>query len=307
MSTGGFGSADGRTTQGSKQGVVAGSTVPRRQLGRHLRELRQECGMSIAELAKLVERSAATIQRLETGTAERIRLWDIEELCRVLDADETMTEGLKGLAQQGNTESWWHEYGDLIPNDFDVYIGLESAADQLTSFQEIVPGLFQTPRYAHTLISAARPHGPAPEVARRVEMRMRRQRMVTRKTRPVSVDVILDESVLHRVVGDRRTMAEQLRRLADIGTLPNVKIRILPYSAGVPLGDLTGPYITLDFAPTKGRQEPSVVYVENYTGNMYLERPESVDRYRSAHASLGRVALDEQASRNLLRRAAKEH
>ncbi|MFD0361364.1 helix-turn-helix domain-containing protein [Nocardia sp. GCM10030253] len=290
-----------------KPEISVSSTVPRRQLGRHLRELRQQTGMSIAQVAKLIERGATTLQRLESGTADRIRLWDIEALCRVLGADEMTTEGLKGLAQQGNTESWWHEYGDLIPEDFDVYIGLESAASMLTSFQELVPGLFQTPSYAEALIRAVYPDDPAAEITRRVEMKMHRQKLITRKGHPATVDVVLDESVLHRMVGSPKTMADQLRYLADLGTRPNVTIRVLPYSAGVPLGDLTGPFTIVDFdADSKGKQEPSVVYVENYTGDIYLERPDSVDRYRSAHASISHVALAVQPSRDLLRRVAKE-
>ncbi|WP_433194274.1 helix-turn-helix domain-containing protein [Nocardia sp. CA-107356] len=297
-----------RSRQPAKPGAEVGSTVPRRQLGRHLRELRQQTGMSIAEVAKLIERGATTLQRLEAGTADRIRLWDIEALCRVLGADETTTDALKGLAQQGNTESWWHEYGDLIPKDFDVYIGLESAASTLTSFQELVPGLFQTPGYAESLIRAVYPEEPSSEITRRVEMKMHRQRLITRKGRPAAVDVILDESVLRRMVGSPRIMAEQLRYLADLSTKPNITVRVLPYVAGVPLGDLTGPFTIVDFASdAKGKHEPSVVYVENFTGDMYLERPGSVSRYRTAHEAIGRVALSAQSSRDLLRRAAREY
>lgn len=283
-----------------------GSTVPRRQLGRYLRELRQQSGMTIAQVARLIERGATTLQKLETAQADRIREWDIEAICRVLGADETTTAALKGLAQQGNTKSWWHEYGDLIPADFNVYVGLESAATRLTSFQELVPGLFQTADYARTLIRGVYPAEPASEIARRLEMKMHRQVLITRKTHPVEVDVILDESVLHRVVGSPRIMTAQLRRLADWATRPNVTLRVLPYSAGVPLGDLTGPFTILDFGAGQRDQssEPSVVYIENYTGDMYHEAWASVDRYRSAHETMRRVALDPTQSKDLLRRVA---
>ena len=117
-----------------------GSTLPRRQLGRYLRELRQGAGLTIAELARRIERGATTVQRLETGSADRIRLWDIEAISRVCGADETTIEALKGLAQQGNSKNWWHQYGDLIPLNFDVYMGLEAGAVKLTYFPELVPG-----------------------------------------------------------------------------------------------------------------------------------------------------------------------
>ncbi|MGW5515741.1 helix-turn-helix domain-containing protein [Nocardia africana] len=288
--------------------VDISSTLPRRQLGRYLRELRQGSGLTIAELARRIERGATTVQRLETGTADRIRLWDVDAICQVCGADETTTEALKGLAQQGNSKSWWHQYGDLIPVNFDVYMGLESSAAKLTSFAELVPGLLQTAEYAHTLSRLAHPAEPDSEISRRVEMRTRRQVLITKKAAPLPIEVILEESALHRVVGTRRVMGVQLRHLADMGTRSNISVRVLPFSAGVPLGDLTGPFIILDFdQPTSERPvEPSVVYAEGYTGAMYFDDPEVVERYRQAHATLRKVALDEQDSRKLLRDKARE-
>jgi transcriptional regulator with XRE-family HTH domain len=285
-----------------------GSTLPRRQVGRYLRDLRQGAGLTIAELARRIERGATTVQRLETGAADRIRLWDIEAICRVCGADETTIDALKGLAQQGNSKSWWHQYGDLIPLNFDVYMGLEAGARKLTSFQELVPGLLQTPDYARTLTRLAHPAEPDSEIARRVELRGRRQVMLTKKNDPVPFDVVLDESVLHRVIGSRRIMEAQLRHLADIGTRANIVIRILPFGAGIPLGDLTGPFMILDFEilPAGGLTEPPVVYAEGYTGDMYFEDPDVVEQYRNAHADLWRVALTVQDSRQLLREKARE-
>ncbi|MFC8526152.1 helix-turn-helix domain-containing protein [Nocardia sp. NPDC057227] len=285
---------------------AAGSTLPRRQLARHLRELRQGTGMSIAEVAKRIERGYSTLQRLESGTADRIRLWDIEALCQVLGADATMTEALKGLAQQGNQSNWWHEYGDLIPPEFDVFIGLESAAARLTSHHELVPGLLQTPSYAEALFRAAYPDEGSSEIARRVEMRLHRQRLVTRDRSPAAVDTVLGESALHRLVGGQTVMSHQLRHLADISTRPNVTIRVLPFRAGIPLGEVPGPFTILDFESlTKSPAEPSVVYAENISGDMYLERPESVRRYRLAFETAARVALNPQDSRDLLRQVAR--
>ncbi|MGI5221710.1 helix-turn-helix domain-containing protein [Nocardia sp. CA-290969] len=285
-----------------------GSTLPRRQVGRYLRDLRQGAGLTIAELARRIERGATTVQRLETGAAERIRLWDIEAICRVCGADETTLEALKGLAQQGNGKSWWHQYGDLIPLDFDVYMGLEAGARKLTTFQELVHGMLQTPDYARTLTRIVHPDEPDAEIARRVEMRGRRQIMLTKKSSPLPIDVILDESVLHRMIGSRRIMAAQLRHLADMGTRQNVDIRVLPFGAGVPLGDLTGPFTILDFPDPVGAAatEPSVVYAEGYIGDMYLEDPDVVERFRTAHAKMRRVALSPQDSRQLLREKARE-
>lgn len=287
-----------------------GSSIPRRQLARWLRELRNQSGMTIAELAKLIERGDGTVQRLETGHPDvKIRLWDIEAICNVLDADATTTEGLKGLAQQANTKHWWHEYGDLIPEDFDVYIGLEAAATVLTSYAEIVPGLLQTPDYARTLFETVHPDASAGDIDRRVDLRVYRQRRLTRTVKPIALDVVLGESALRRIVGGPKVMAAQLRHIADMSTRENVKVRVIRDRDGIALGDLTGTYIVLEFdRSARGvLEEPTTVYVEGFTGALYFDDVRTVERYQHANAQYRTVALDEQATRDLLRKTAREY
>ncbi|MEU7633379.1 helix-turn-helix transcriptional regulator [Nocardia sp. NPDC049220] len=287
-----------------------GSTLPRRQLGRYLRDLRTQTGMTIPEAARRIERGASTLQRLETGQAERIRLLDIRELCSIYDADETKTTALMGLAQQAAIKSWYHEYGNLIPANFDVYMGLEASAHQLTSYApDVILGLLQTPDYRLTLLRSALPDETSDEINRRVQLKLKRQALITRKSQPAHLDVVLLECALQRLVGGRKVMTAQLRHLADMSTLPNVSIRVLPFAAGIPLGDPLGPFTILDFGTdNKGKPiEPPVVYLESFTGDLYLEKPEDVARYHEAHAVIRRAALDETASRNLIRQVAREY
>ncbi|QIS20578.1 helix-turn-helix domain-containing protein [Nocardia terpenica] len=289
--------------------AAKGSAIPRRQLGRIMREMRKEVGLTLVQTAKLMGCSPATVQRLETGSVLKIDPEDIEAFCRVMGADKATTMALKWLAEQGDTNEWFHKYTDLIPPNFDVYMGLESAATRLASFQVLVPGLLQTADYARSLIRVGYPNESAEEINRRVEMRMHRQILIKRKYEPTRLHVVLDQSVLHRRIGSPRIMAAQLRHLADIGTRPNLSIRVLPWSAGVPLGDPTGPFTILDFGetPTEQPVEPPVVYVESYIGAMYFEDKDSIDCYRAAHATLARVALDDRASRDRLRQVAREY
>ncbi|WP_442789913.1 helix-turn-helix domain-containing protein [Nocardia sp. CDC160] len=288
----------------------ASSTLPRRQLGRYLRDWRIQAGLTIAEAAKLMEWGASTLQRLEKGNADRIRTIDIQALCRIYGIPAEIAEGLKGLAQQAAVKSWWHSYGDLIPENFDVYVGLEASAQQLSCYQsELVPGLLQTAEYARALNRLGYPEETAAEVDRRVQLRMQRQAMITRPLRPANIAMVLHESVLRRLVGGARVMAAQVRHLAELSTRTNVALRILPFAAGVPLGLSTGPFVILEFGTdSKGQPvEPPVVYVEGFTGDLYLERQGDVQRYRRALAGLERCALDVQDSRNLLRQVAKEY
>nr|WP_051153071.1 helix-turn-helix transcriptional regulator [Nocardia niigatensis] len=288
----------------------ASSTLPRRQLGRYLRDWRIQAGLTIAEAAKLMEWGASTLQRLEKGNADRIRTIDIQELCRIYGIPAGIAEGLKGLAQQAAVKSWWHSYGDLIPENFDVYVGLEASAQQLSCYQsELVPGLLQTAEYARALNRLGYPEETVAEVDRRVQLRMQRQAMITRRMHPASIAMVLHESVLRRLVGGARVMAAQVRHLAELSTRSNVALRILPFAAGVPLGLSTGPFVILEFGcDSKGQPvEPPVVYVEGFTGDLYLERQGDVQRYRRAQEGLQRCALDVQDSRNLLRQVAKEY
>ncbi|MEV2225149.1 helix-turn-helix transcriptional regulator [Nocardia vinacea] len=288
----------------------SGSTVPRRQLGRHLRDLRLQAGMSMPDAAQLIERGTTTLQRLETGQANRIRLLDIRELCAVYDAEEVVTAGLLGLAQQASGKCWWHEYGKLIPEDFDVYVGLEAAARRLTSYApDVVLGLLQTPDYSRALLRSALPGISSAEIERRVEVKQRRQKILTRKRQPVEFNAVLLECALRRLVGGRRVMGAQLRHLADMSTLPNITLRVLPFSAGIPLGDPLGLFTIVDFGLDKNKKliEPPVVYLENFTGDLYLESPSHVQRYDVAHEVIQRAALDETASRSLLRQLAREY
>ncbi|WP_309234648.1 helix-turn-helix transcriptional regulator [Nocardia sp. XZ_19_385] len=300
---------DSDTDRGSASAEGGSSTLPRRQLGRYLRDWRTQAGLTIAEASRLMEWGASTLQRMEKGQADRIRTIDIQELCRIYGIPGDLAEALKGLAQQAAVKSWWHAYGDLIPENFDVYVGLEASAHRLTSYRsELVLGQLQTADYARALNRLGYPEASEDELERRVQLRQQRQALTSRKTAPAAVDVVLHESVLRRVVGDVKVMAAQLRHLADISTKPNVTLRILPFAAGIPLGDATGPFTVLHFGTdSKGHPvEPPVVYVEGFTGDLYLERPADVERYLRAHESLQRASLDVQPSRNLLRQVAKE-
>ncbi|NKY85811.1 helix-turn-helix domain-containing protein [Nocardia veterana] len=280
------------------------STLPRRQLGRYLRELRFASGMTIAEAAALIERGSSTLQRLEKGVAERIRVLDVEALCRIYDADENTTTALIGLAQQAKVKSWYHEYGDLIPENFDVYMGLEVAARSLKTYQiELVPGLLQTADYARAVIKSGLPDEADADIERRVRLRMQRQGLIKRKSRPAELDVILHETVLHRVIGGNRIMEAQRRHLADISTRPNITLRVLPFTAPLPRCPVTGAFTVLEFGwDAKGNPiEPPVVYVPALAGEIYLEKEADICRYNRAYDAIQAAALDVKASRDLIR------
>ncbi len=265
--------------------------------------------MSQDKVAKLADVSTSVLQRLESGIPTRVKVRDIQAICDVLEMSGEATEAMVGLLRQAAEKSWWHEYGNLIPANFDVYVGLETAARRLTTYQpSLVPGLLQTADYARALIRAVKPAESASDHERRVELRMRRQAKVVRKHEPLGLDVVLHEAALRCNVGGSEVMAMQLRRLAEIGKLPNVSVRVLPFAAGAPVGDPVGQFAILEFDQDRRGEHvwPSVVYLESFSGCMYLEKTDEVRRYYRVLHSLRLAALDETNSRSLLRQVAKE-
>jgi uncharacterized protein DUF5753 len=114
--------------------------------------------------------------------------------------------------------------------------------------------------------------------------------------------------VLRRPIAGPQVMAEQLHQLADAAMLPNVSIRVVPFSAGLHRGMLSGPFAMLRF-PVNGdgqESEPPVVYVAGFTGALYLERPGEIQRYQDAYADIAAAALDEAGSRTVIRQAAED-
>ncbi|WP_280235570.1 helix-turn-helix domain-containing protein [Nocardia cyriacigeorgica] len=286
-----------------------GSTLPRRQLGRYLMDWRTRAGLSLTQAAVLLEMGSTSLYRLEHGQNAKVNIDQVEAACELYAVPEHHAAAFIGLAQEANVKSWWHAFGDLIPETFDVYMGLEAAARRFLSYHvELVPGILQTADYTRALVREGHPGESPAEHERRVQMRQYRQMVVTRKRQPVEVDVVLHESLLRRIIGDPRITGLQLKHLADMSTRPNITLRVLPNTAGVPGGHGSGQFVILEFGTDKaGREiEPPVVYVPTYTGSLYLEKPRDVDRYHELHKAFQAAALDAVDSRALLRQVAKE-
>src|SRR6266568_7207924 len=287
---------------------TTGSTVPRRQLGRYLRELRNRERLTVRTAAEKLEWSEAKMWRIETGQTS-LRSLDVEAMCKIYAAPADLTEALMGLARETKARGWWHAYGDVIPEGFDVYIGLEEAASQLAWYEsELIPGLLQTERYAHTLIQADNPDVDDDEIDQRVHLRLARQTLLTRVTARPDLHIALNESIIRRPVGGTQVMAEQLNRLVAASDLPTVSLKIIPFSAGLHHGIMSGPFVILRF-PLNGdgkETEPPTVYVDGFTGALYLDKPSEIERYTKAFTDIWDTALDVAPSRDLIQKAARE-
>src|SRR5262249_19729273 len=150
-----------------------------------------------------------------------------------------------------------------------VYIGLEESASAVRVYEsELVPGMFQTEDYARTLIRTDNPNAANEQIDRRVQLRLKRQTLLTRTEEPQQWHIVLPEAVLHRPVGGKPVMLAQLNHLHDVAELPNVTISVISVDAGMHHGILSGPFVLLDF-PKNGNGQlvaPTTVYIEGLTG-----------------------------------------
>lgn len=196
-----------------------------------------------------------------------------------------------------------------MPEWLDLYIGLEGAANRISWYEsDLVPGLFQTEEYARALIRLDLPDEGEDEVSRRVQLRLTRQAILRRPIDPPLLRVAIRESVLRPPVGGNQVMAAQLGRLAQVSELQNVQLRVVPFTAGLHSGMLSGRFEILRFPLNGGGQEsePPTVFSDLFTGALYLDRPHEVARYDQAFGQIWDNAMDEDASRALLHQAAEE-
>jgi transcriptional regulator with XRE-family HTH domain len=280
-----------------------GPTALRIALGIQLRQLRQAGHITTAEAAEVIRATPSKISRLERGrtTAKQRDVADLLSLYGVTDPAER--EELLELARQTSAPGWWQQYGDVLPRWFESYIGLETAASVIRSYElQFVPGLLQTEEYARAVISISNAHASAEEIAHRVSLRMRRQDLLTRPGAP-EMWAVLDEAALRRSPGGPEVMRAQLEHLLRVTELPNVTLQIVLFDTG-PHAAAGGPFSILRFPEP---DLPDVVYLEQLNSAVYLDQPDDVTGYQTIMDQLCVQAETSTASRAmigaLLRRA----
>lgn len=290
---------------------MVGSALLRRYIGRRFAALRHRAGLTQDQAADALQRGRATIGRIEDGD-ERVRFRDVDvkamlDLYHASPEDGELLMALTAETRNGRKKSWWHDYTDTaLPEWFELYVLLEDNAQTIREYEpELVPGLLQTRAYAEHVMSTPSDYLDEEEIQRRVTVRLERQSLLTRPRAP-HLDVILNEAVLHRLVGGAVVMAEQLKHLLEVTQRANVSVRILPWSAGVHGGMAASAFAMLDFPtdPHSGEQlEPPLAYVDTLTGAMYLNKPGEVSAYQLVWDDLGKRALDAASSREMITNA----
>ena len=272
--------------------VDRGPTALRIAVGGQLRKLREENGITREAAGEHIRGSHAKISRLElgrTGFKER----DIRDLLTLYKVDDPgEREQFLDLVRKANEPGWWHRYSDLLPQWFETYLGLEYAAKSIRTYEgQLVPGLLQTPDYARSIVAL----GHDEDGERRVSLRRTRQELLTRPSAP-SFWAVLDEAVLHRPVGGAAVLHDQILQLIELSKLPNVTIQVLPYTAGGHAAAGSS-FTMLRFAEN---ELPDIVYLEQLTSALYLDRRQDLELYRQVMDQLSVQAEPPERSRKLL-------
>jgi transcriptional regulator with XRE-family HTH domain len=273
-------------------------TIRRRRLGAELRRRREAAGVTIEGVAERLECSASKVSRIETGhTTATPR--DVRDMLEIYGVRGDECEELVQIAREARQKGWWHAYSTVLTG---AYVGLEQAAESVRAYeQQVMPGLLQTEEYAKAMIRAARPDITTDEVERRVRVRLNRQSLLTQED-PIDLWVVLDEAVLSRPIGGDAVMCAQLERLIEAAELPNVTLQVLPFEVGAHAG-MDGTFTILTFSEPS---DPGVVFAENATGGLFLEKSEELRKYMFIFDHIRAAALRPEESVALIRKLTKE-
>ncbi|MCX5386688.1 helix-turn-helix transcriptional regulator [Streptomyces sp. NBC_00083] len=277
-------------------------TVGQVVLGRRLQDLRERAGLRREEAAKVLRVAPATVRRMEMAEVS-LKIPYVVLLLKAYGIADGEAEGFVALAEEANKPGWWQRFHDILPDWFSMYVSLEGAASLIRSYEpHFVPGLLQTEEYArHVMRSGALGATSDADIDRHVALRMERQSLLTREDAP-RLWVVLDETVLRRPVGTPQVMRDQIDRLLEASTLPNVTVQVAEFSSGHHPGTY-GPFVLFRFAVP---ELPDMVYSEYLTGAVYLDARPEVATHLEVMDRMAAQAATAQRTKEILKGLRKE-
>jgi len=292
----------GETPGSGQEESPAEATVLRMLLGAQLRRLREAADISAEKAGYAIRGSRSKISRMETGRVG-LKVRDVEDLLTLYGvADERERAKVIALARRSREPEWWTQYNDILPDWFETYLGLESAATAIRTFEmQFVPGLLQTEGYARAVTMLGHQTAPPDEIERRVGLRLGRQELLTRE-KPPRIWAVMDEAVLRRPIGGIQVMRVQLRRLAAAARLPHVTLQVVPFDRGGHAA-ASGSFSILRF---EEQDLPDVVYIEQLTSALYLDQRADVEHYLEVVDQLSGEALTPTQTIRFIERVAQE-
>jgi transcriptional regulator with XRE-family HTH domain len=275
--------------------MTVSPTVRRRRLAAELRRLRALAEVTQQQAASHLGCTQAKIGRFETAKRSP-SVGDVSALLDFYDVDGPEREQLVNLARDARKRGWWHSYSDVLPEWYETYVGLEAEASSIHTYEpEAIPGLLQTREYAYALTKATLIRVDESEIARRVDLRIKRQERVT-GSNPLELWAVVGEAALRRPVGGRHVMRQQLEHVLKLTELPNVTLQVMPLDAGAYPAQ-AGPFVILRYS---NHVDPDVVYLETHVGGLYLEREMELSNYVTMMDHLRAHAIGPEGSIRLI-------
>ena len=279
------------------------------RLRRELRTARLNSNLTQKQVAEAMEWSLSKMNRIEKAKSG-ISINDLRALLPLYGiTDKEQAEALfdlgraVGRAKGGRRDQWWRHYTEVAPAKLLELLDYESAASGVSQFETIfAPGILQTEEYASAVLQVFYDgKSSANRVAPLVDLRTRRRDLLTSEDAP-KFAFVLDESVIHRMVGSPLIMSQQLQYLAQAAERPNVTIQIVPFTAGLHSG-MKQSFELIQFAETP---DENIVFLESPRGDFISDDPEETQNYLEAFGSITAVSLSPSESFARLRKAASE-
>ncbi|MFE7276492.1 helix-turn-helix domain-containing protein [Streptomyces sp. NPDC057623] len=280
-----------------------GPAAHRKALAGHLRRCRDHAGIGARQAARCIHASEASISRIETGRTA-LKPAEVERLLDTYGISDPLERArIADLVREAAKPEAWQPYANAAPLDLRPLLGMEPAARRIISYEpQLVPGWLQTEEYAEIVIRAVHPTKPAGEIAERVALRMQRIEMLRRAVSPPILLAVMDSEVFRRRVGTPGVMYRQIKHLiALLEELPyRLNLQIAPLTVGA-AGAIGHPIVHLRFFTPE--YLPDMVYLEQYEGALYREKPSESERYQAILNNLCGVANPAEQTPALLEQA----
>ncbi|MFC3998228.1 helix-turn-helix domain-containing protein, partial [Nocardiopsis sediminis] len=243
-------------------------------------------GLTTPQVVQELGWAAGKLSKIENSETQTVKSVDLDRMLDLYEvSDPAVREAMQRLARDAKERGWWAKYREVFGAQ--ALPDFEAEASVIRCFEGlVVPGLLQTPEYAHALFQGGRYAGPK-DIARRVEARMARRNILT-KFNPAQLNVVMDEAALRRMIGGPAVMKDQMAHLLYMAQLPNIEIRLLPFAIGSHAA-LVAPFSILEFTADSAQ---SIVHVDTVTDSAFFEEPGDVERYSATFDDIQAIALN---------------
>lgn len=279
-------------------------TVARRRVRLAIREARDAAGLTQIQVAEAMEWSHSKVIRIENGEVS-VSPNDLRPLLSYLGVkDREAVSSLLADARIARTrqrQAWYQapEFREHLTPALMRLIEYEAEARAIRYYSVyFMPGPLQLPEYAAALMGKYEEEIPPDGIRIFVEARRMRREAILRRLGSLEIFMLLDESVLRRPIGGPTVFVAQLRELFRLSTDGHVSIRMIPFSADVPLTNNA----TFDLLSLGGDGDGGeVLYRESGMGDEIVEDKGTTSRHHRRFQKIWQDAASEEDTIDFIR------